>query len=111
MVSQKIVYSGDCSRRANETQDAKKLKNIRKTFADFLKKFFHKGISIDEVKTTSQCEKGSFNPLDQKETINLKKNTLQKNKQFFFIVLYIFSQFFTLRRPTDRQFLFHFLLL
>ena len=87
VVSQKIVYSGDGSRRANDTQDAKKLKIIRKRFADFLKKFFHKSISIDEVKTTSQCEKGPFNPLGQKETINLKKYTLQKNKQIFFIVL------------------------
>ena len=73
VVSQKIIYSGDCSRRANDTQDAKKLKIIRKRFADFLKKFFHKSISIDEVKTTSQCEKGPFQSLDQKETINLKK--------------------------------------
>ena len=78
MVSQKIVYSGDCSRRANDTQDAKKLKIFRKRFADFLKKFFRKSISIDEVKTTSQCEKGPFNPLDQKETVNLKKKYFAK---------------------------------
>ena len=89
----------------------KKLKINRKRFADFLEKFFHKSISIDEVKTTSQCEKGPFNPLDQKETINLKKKLCKKINNFFFIVLYLFSQFFTLRRPTDRQFLFQFLLL
>ena len=46
----------------------KKLKIIRKRFADFFKMFFQKSISFDEVKTTSQCEKGLINPLDQKET-------------------------------------------